>query len=149
MSNAQVRHFQKWPLLGISGPAPEVAPFPASYQEELESLKAWINTRLTWLDSNMPGNCNTTNISELNPNTTVSVFPNPGIEKIQFSGLQKTTKIERVKIYDVSGRIIHDIIIEPNTDSFSVYFKNPGAYSYVFEGINGFVDSGKIIIVSQ
>jgi hypothetical protein len=149
VNNAQVRHFQKWPLLGISGPAPEVAPFPASYSEELQSLKTWINTRLTWLDSNMPGNCNTTNISEINSEATVSVFPNPGIEKIQFSGLKKMKGIERVKIYDVTGRIIHNILIAPDVESFSLDFEYSGAYTYVFEGIHGFIDSGKIIIVNQ
>ena len=51
---AQARHFQKWPILGISGPAPEVGAIANTYSAELDTLKAWITRRLAWLDINLP-----------------------------------------------------------------------------------------------
>jgi hypothetical protein len=149
VNNAQVRHFQKWPLLGINGPAPEVAPFPESYQEELQTLKAWINTRLEWLDTNMPGVCNTSSVNSISSKPNIKIFPNPGHEKVEISGIKNEMGIDRVKIYDVSGRLIHSFSIANEQGSINVEFDNPGAYMYVLEGIHGFIDSGKIIIVNQ
>jgi len=61
---AQARHFQKWPILGISGPAPEPGAIAVTYNAELDTLKAWINLRLQWLDDSIPGLCSVTNIDE-------------------------------------------------------------------------------------
>jgi len=49
LDSAQQRNFQRWNLL---------SPF---FQEEIDILKDWLEDRLLWLDSNMPGNCYITN----------------------------------------------------------------------------------------
>lgn len=149
VNNAQVRHFQKWPVLGISGPAPEVAPFPTTYSEELQALKNWINTRLTWLDSNMPGNCNTSSIAETQSKSSIKIFPNPSLGSIQFSGLNEDYGAELIKIYDVSGRLVQQIKIGSDLNFIILNITNPGAYTFIIEGKNGMIDTGKIFIVNQ
>jgi hypothetical protein len=57
VQHAQVRHFQRWHLLGLSGPAPEVNAIATTYNAELDTMKAWISLRLQWLDANIPGVC--------------------------------------------------------------------------------------------
>jgi len=55
LNNAQQRNFQRWNILGTY-----IWPnyyIGNTYQEEIDILKDWIEDRLIWLDSNMPGNC--------------------------------------------------------------------------------------------
>jgi len=52
--------------------------FTEDFLTEIENLKSWIGSRLTWLDENMPGTCwgPVTDVSE-DAENTLSVFPNP------------------------------------------------------------------------
>lgn len=53
VNEAQKRHFTRWPVLGqYIWPNPQ--PIPASYAEEIIALKAWIESRLQWIDENLP-----------------------------------------------------------------------------------------------
>lgn len=55
LDEAQVRNFQRWPILGIY-----VWPNPTGYaerntfQKEVDFLKSFMSTRLSWIDSNWP-----------------------------------------------------------------------------------------------
>ncbi len=77
VQHAQARHFQKWPLLGHSGPAPEIGAIATTYNAELDTLKEWINLRLQWLDVNIPGHCITTGLQEINLPDIFNCYPNP------------------------------------------------------------------------
>lgn len=77
VQNAQTRHFQKWPVLGISGPAPDLGPVATTYYGELDSLKNWIATRLEWLDANIPGNCIAPGVAEASVLSNIECYPNP------------------------------------------------------------------------
>ncbi len=51
--DATNRHYQQWPILGTY-----VWPnfyVGATYSEEIDSIKSWVNQRMAWLDANMPG----------------------------------------------------------------------------------------------
>lgn len=53
VNEAQKRHFTRWPVLGqYIWPNPQ--PIPASYAEEIIAMKAWIESRLQWIDENLP-----------------------------------------------------------------------------------------------
>ncbi len=54
LNEAQVRHFVKWPILGVYT-WPNPSPYPTSYAGEITALKTYLSTRLAWLDANMPG----------------------------------------------------------------------------------------------
>ncbi len=76
LNEAQARNFSKWPILGIYvWPNPQ--PIPATYAGEIESLKDWIASRMTWLDANMPGTCTTIGIPEGEAEGTFDCYPNP------------------------------------------------------------------------
>ena len=77
LNEAQVRNFTQWPILGIYV-WPNPWPYPSTYQGEVNALKTWIHNRLSWLDNNMPGTCNTTvsdGLAEVPE--TFRIFPNP------------------------------------------------------------------------
>lgn len=73
----QQRHFTAFPVLGQSNGAPEVDAPATTYHGEILRLKSWIQTRINWLDVNMPGTCGlptaTTEIDEIQ----VVLYPNP------------------------------------------------------------------------
>jgi CotH kinase protein/Secretion system C-terminal sorting domain len=77
VQNAQVRHFQKWPILGMSGPAPDFGALATTYDGELDSLKNWIGKRIQWLDANIPGLCLPTSVTEAGTTLQVKCYPNP------------------------------------------------------------------------
>ena len=77
VQNAQERHFKKWPILGMSGPAPEIGAIATTYNAELDTLKGWINLRLQWLDANIPGVCSNTGVSTFNISNGIKCYPNP------------------------------------------------------------------------
>ncbi len=75
--NAQNRHFSKWQLLGRSGPAPDLGAVATTYAGELDSLKSWINIRLSWLDANMFGLCTPTAVDRVENAAAFLLYPNP------------------------------------------------------------------------
>jgi hypothetical protein len=87
VQNAQARHFQKWPILGMSGPAPEIGAIATTYNAELDTLKNWITVRLQWLDQNIPGLCIPLSV-EADRSTASDVFrffPNPANNFVQIN----------------------------------------------------------------
>ncbi|MFZ4401747.1 MAG: CotH kinase family protein [Bacteroidales bacterium] len=54
LNEAQVRHFVKWPILGIYV-WPNQPPYPTSFAGEITAIKTWIQARINWLDANMTG----------------------------------------------------------------------------------------------
>ena len=76
MGDAPSRNFERWNILGqYVWPNDCVGD---TYEEEVDFLKTWLTTRLTWMDNNMLGECTITSTD--NPKTTykaTSIFPNP------------------------------------------------------------------------
>ena len=76
MGDAPSRNFERWNILGqYVWPNDFVGD---TYEEEVDFLKTWLTTRLTWMDNNMLGECTITSTD--NPKTTykaTSIFPNP------------------------------------------------------------------------
>ena len=102
LDDAQVRNYQRWPILGIY-----VWPnyfIGNTYQEEIDYLKTWLTNRLTWMDNNLPGNCALLAINETENNSAIKVFPNPSNgDKITVTGnFQKPS----VELFDVFGKAI-------------------------------------------
>lgn len=89
LDESQQRNFQVWPILGVYvWPNPE--PIPATYAAEISSLKEWMHNRLSWLDNNMPGNCNSVGTSELILNQPqINIYPNPVIDFLNIEILTK------------------------------------------------------------
>ena len=66
ISNAIERNYERWDDFIGEYIWIEPEPIPETYDEEILVMKNWISNRLLWLDSEMPGNCNDTEIVETN-----------------------------------------------------------------------------------
>jgi len=148
VQHAQARHFQKWPILGVSGPAPEVNPVAETYAAELDTLKAWIAIRLAWLDENLPGNCWPTgpgNSKEKHPEP-ILCYPNPTNGTIRFEGYVNSSAT-LLRIYDATGRLCESIPISAGVVAISYSFTTKGVYSYLLTDESGMIQSGKIVVL--
>ncbi len=103
VKNPQIKHFQKWDILGRNVGAPEVDAQPQTYQGEVDKLKDWIRIRLEWLDANMIGQCNPNSIESASNSTNILVWPNPASQAIN---VKSATEISEVQIYNVSGLLM-------------------------------------------
>lgn len=110
VQHAQARHFQKWPILGLSGPATEMGNIATTYNAGLDTLKEWIILRLQWLDENIPGRCTPiiTNAAGLNTLAVLQCFPNPAKDKlsVEISDSGRPIDNGQVDLYNAFGRLV-------------------------------------------
>jgi hypothetical protein len=102
LDEAQVRHYQKWDILGINVGTPEYGEQPVTFSGEIEKFKSWINRRLTWLDANMVGE----NSSGDDDRAIFRVFPNPALDILH---VESVSMIDRITIFNLTGNSILDI----------------------------------------
>jgi hypothetical protein len=147
VQNAQERHFQKWPLLGVSGFAPELEPYPVSYLEELTALKNWINIRIQWLDDNIPGKCyiDYTGIPSTS-GSNLNVFSTLGSNLLNVSGTIDNPFNSELKVYDIQGHLLHTFILNTGKINQAFTISEKGILLYKIENKNGILKQGKIIL---
>lgn len=147
VQNAQARHFQKWPILGISGPAPESGPFAETYNGELEDLKAWITTRLNWLDANMPGNCGGVSVPEIDATGPLTCYPNPSSGTFRFQGRLDQSGEHWLTMRDVASRIVDRVQLNGGSVLLDRTIPNSGSYFYTLEKDGRVLQHGKLIVL--
>ncbi|UCH13728.1 MAG: CotH kinase family protein [Bacteroidales bacterium] len=126
LDEAQERHYDKWPILGINVGAPEVDYQPDTYQGEVDKFKAWISLRLSWLDNNMPGEFIHTDIDKPVQNITYRLFPNP-VKDILYCEASK--QIRQIEVYNSTGSLVKNIIVNNKYSvKIPVQDLNPGIY---------------------
>lgn len=145
VANAQARHYRRWPILGVSGPAPEVGDIATSYAAELDTLKGWIAERLAWLDANIPGTCSHVGIEERG-NAVLHVFPNPSDGHVRFSGTMDGVGPFALRITDVTGRVVRSIGGSAGRIALDVELPSAGVYAYVLSDAQGTVLTGKLVV---
>jgi hypothetical protein len=144
VKNAQVKHFQKWQILGKNVGAPEVDAQPATYTGEVEKLKNWITLRLNWLDKNMPGKCSTVNTHQLAENKGIRIYPNPATDELN---ILSGETISSVQIFDLAGKTIlvnHAVNAEMIRIDISAF--NPGMVIVKMIDMKGNSVSKKIVV---
>ena len=105
VQDAQARHYERWPILGINVGTPEVDYQPKSYAGEIIKFKNWISTRLSWLDANMPGELIVSNQEvSLNNPVRFRLFPNP-VRNLLF--VESDQLIKRIEIYNTTGILMN------------------------------------------
>ena len=129
VNEAQVRHYQRWPILGIDVGTPEVDPQPTTFDGEITKFKNWISTRLTWLDANMPGKASqgtgvqdrveTPNFFVLSQN-----YPNPFNPTTVINYQVPVAGHVSVKVYDLLGMEVMTLVNER---------KSAGSYQVLFD----------------
>lgn len=107
VNEAQKRHFTRWPVLG-QYIWPNPSPIPATYAEEIAALKAWIESRLRWIDENIPntGACFDYPASA-SKSVMITAYPNPVHEQVTIKVLSKYAQHFMVNIYDATGRLVY------------------------------------------
>jgi subtilisin-like proprotein convertase family protein len=104
LDSAQQRHQERWSTLGIDVGTPEVGAQSTTFQDDINAFKTWISTRMTWLDTNMPGTCITTELSEFSESNAITLFPNPAADIIFLNAENKIVDHATVSISDLLGR---------------------------------------------
>lgn len=74
ISNAIERNYERWDDFIGEYIWIEPEPVPESYDEEISTMKNWISNRLVWMDMEMPGDCNITNLEEVNTYDNKNIF---------------------------------------------------------------------------
>lgn len=148
VQNAQVRHFQRWPILGVSGPAPEVGAIATTYSAEMDTLKNWIKVRLQWLDANIPGNCVAipSELSTLNSSSILSYSPNPSSGNIHFKGELKSKGSCKMSIYNMSSQLIDEIILQQGHQDFTYKLNEKGLFYFIISSDNETLQFGKLSV---
>ena len=149
VQHAQVRHFQKWPILGFSGPAPEVSPIALTYNDELDTLKVWIRKRITWLDANIPGLCApvSSDGSLVESANALSCYPNPSSGIFHFEGFLEGNSSLQMIVYDVTGKIINTLALSSGNVKFDYEVKSKGVYYYAVRNSSEIIKYGKLIVL--
>ena len=98
VSEAQVRHYTKWKILDTNAGPDEVDAQPSTYQGHVDKLKSWIQTRLNWLDINVPGN--PTGVSAIESAFSCRVYPNPASDLLY---LESSSLINEYKVFSIDG----------------------------------------------
>ena len=104
LDSAKERQFVKYPILGIY--VWPNAYYPATYSEEIDTLKNWITARVEWMDEQLQTDCNTAVNSTPVEENSISISPNPvshGSSLTVKSQLRNNSK-ERIELLDMSGK---------------------------------------------
>jgi hypothetical protein len=113
LNEAQQRHFEKYPIMGVGCCYNNLAPYPvpASYQGEIDYLKSWINARFSWIDTNLPGTCHELGIEEkkMANDAFVNVYPNPFSNSLNVNYFLNEETHVRIQFIDPLGKTIKDI----------------------------------------
>lgn len=147
VQNAQARHFKKWPILGVSGPAPEVGAIATTYNAEIDTLKAWITLRLQWLDANIPGLCSTAGMPQIKTVNELHYFPNPGNGNINFEGIIDATTESVLTIYDASGKLIDKINMNAGHVDLNYQLNKKGVFYFKIANQKGLLQYGKLVVI--
>jgi spore coat protein CotH len=156
VNEAQVRHYQRWPILGINVGTPEVDAQPATFDGEITKFKNWILTRLTWLDANMPGkDIQTTGVQGTVPIPKDFVlfqnYPNPFNPTTVINYYLPVAGHVVVKVYDMLGREVATLVNEQKpAGSYHVAFDarllSSGVYFYSLQS-KSFKDTKEMVLI--
>ena len=83
-----------------------------TYSNELNYLKTWINSRLIWMDNNLPGapiDCTFLSDNTIENPFKSKAFPNPFNSNfyIEINGLKTNSNI-KIKLYNLNGQCLFD-----------------------------------------
>jgi hypothetical protein len=147
VATAQQRHFKKWPILGISGPAPEVLAIATTYEAELDTLKSWIKLRLNWLDANIPGLCENTTATQ-DPHDQLAplhFYPNPTNGFIHFEGNLDSNSPVQLRLYNSAGIEIKSQWLYSKQVDLELELKETGMYFFTLDNAAGQLQYGKLV----
>jgi hypothetical protein len=107
LGEAQQRHFERWPILGkYVWPNPQ--PIPATYPDEITTLKQWLTKRMEWIDNNIPnmGVCSDIPVI-ITGSMGIKIYPNPAGDNVNvLLQLQRPQQIT-LQISNATGQVVY------------------------------------------
>ena len=156
VNEAQVRHYQRWPILGINVGTPEVDAQPTTFDGEITKFKNWILTRLTWLDANMPGkDIQTTDVQGTLPIPKdfelFQNYPNPFNPTTVINYSLPAAGHVVVKVYDILGREVATLVNEQKPAgsyhvAFDAHLLSSGVYFYSLQS-KSFKETKEMVLI--
>jgi len=129
LSNAQVRNFERWQVLGnYVWPNNFVG---QTYEEEIDFLKNWLTQRLDWMDANTIGNCDFfVSNDNISPTPNLNIYPNP-VDNYLFIELENTNfKNAQLQLCDIVGKQIQGYAISKSLEKIDLRNIPKGMYMY-------------------
>ena len=104
IEEARIRNFDQWPVIGVY-----VWPndfIGTTYQSEVNFLKSWLTSRLSWMDANLPGDCSAAiGTEEIAPGSVkLETYPNPFQHEITFHFENHLHKQGSIVLFDALGK---------------------------------------------
>ncbi len=150
IEEARIRNFEKWPVIGVYvWPNDFVG---ATYEQELNFLKTWLVNRLTWMDINMPGDCNINNVSEgLSPgDLRLEVYPNPFQTELSFFFEHPELKKGELALFDALGKQVGQMELTAGQSArFSLEQHGEGIFFYSFTAEGRVLGRGKVVKIRR
>lgn len=140
VSEAQVRHFEKFNTLGYNNGAPEIDVIPTTFAGEVHKLKNWIATRIDWLDANMVGE-RPSNVAYQKP-AVIRVFPNP-VQNILF--VESDIAVRTIQITSLLGTKVLLLELGVQHNGINLSHLAPGVYTVNLTLENGQTYTQKLV----
>lgn len=151
INNAQQRNFETYPILDqYVWPNAFVG---GSYPAEIEYLKSWISSRLTWMDSEI-ANFETINTLYENSlaNNNISLYPNPFTTSTSLKFMLDNASPVTLHVYNYLGQLVFETKLEGHTGANEIEitasqlaYKN-GLYLYTLNVGTGIKTSGRFVL---
>lgn len=144
VNEAQMRHYTKWPILSTSVGAPEVDYQPSTFDGQITKFKNWIQTRLVWLDRNMPGTTVTGDFDVFEAANNYRLFPNPANSIVY---LESQSEIESIEIFGIDGvNVFKSYHVGANLVKIDVTGFTPGMYIVRFKTAANKIRTEKLLV---
>ena len=148
LNESQIRNFTQWPILGVYVNWNYFV--GNTYQEEIDYLKWWFQSRSEYLDIAFPGNCwnlPTNIIMKDNIKNIISVYPNPFEQSATFEFEDSSYK-KTLSIYNAYGQLLRMFIVPAGQEHLQIYRNGlaKGLYLFQLYEKNSLLGSGKLII---
>ena len=148
LDKAQKRHFIKWGNLGINTGTPEVERDPTTFADQISKFKSWINKRLSWLDTNMPGDISSCDLSVSESqifDPKIVLYPNPAKEYFMIKLPESISTTVDITITDLLGRLISQYNTYKSDEKINVIDYVKGTYIVIVKYQNKVFQSKLIL----
>ena len=97
----------------------------------------------------MPGLCPNVSIGEETSHEAgfIKVYPNPGSGNLHFEGYLESKTALTMYVYDLTGRIIDRISLQPGRLQFDYRLTRKGVFFFTITNNAGVLQSGKLIVM--
>lgn len=143
LDESKDRNFIQWPVIGVYVNWNYFV--GNTYEEEIDYLKWWFHSRMSWMDNNLPGNCNDVfiGLEVLEGEPPHEVFPNPATDYFIIK-VHEPMMVNNAQfvLMDASGKVVlkqssisaNEIMVYRNELSNGIYFYRLWSKEFSLQG---------------